>query len=135
VDLALKSVKVVAPAAGFTDRFQVRLAARKKALRLRNFWGFLILTLCVLSVLLWLIWPVLVSLVRSPVDLLVTWLTPLISVWAAIQAMAQTGVVALKVIPAFIPEYIWAAVLFAAGGWSALWIVSLIKITKVHRGI
>jgi hypothetical protein len=135
VELALKSVKVVAPAAGFTDRFQVHLAARKNALRRRTFWGFLVLALCVLSMSLWLLWPVLVSLALSPVDSLVTWLTPLISVWAAIQAMAQTGVVALKVIPGFIPGFIWAAALFAAGGWSVLWIFSLIKITKVHRGI
>ena len=50
VDLALKTVKVAAPTAGFADRFQVRLAARKKALRQRNFWGFFILTMSVLSI-------------------------------------------------------------------------------------
>ena len=49
VNLALKSVKMAEPAAGFAERFQVRLEAQKKALRRRNFWGFLLLTLSVLS--------------------------------------------------------------------------------------
>jgi hypothetical protein len=135
VDLALKSVRAVAPSAGFTDRFQVRLAARKKTLRLRNFWGFLILTLSVLSLLVLVSWPVLVSFLQSPVNLLVSWLSALLSAWAAIQAMAHAGAVVFKVIPGFIPEYVWAVVLFAAGGWSVLWIFSLIKITKVPRGV
>jgi len=36
VDLALKSVKLAAPAEGFSDRFQVRLAAQRKTARQRN---------------------------------------------------------------------------------------------------
>ncbi len=59
VNLALKSVRLVAPAAGFADRFQVRLAARKQTLRRRNFWGFVILTLSVLVLLGWISSPVL----------------------------------------------------------------------------
>jgi hypothetical protein len=69
------------------------------------------------------------------VNLLVSWLSALLSAWAAIQAMAHAGAVVFKVIPGFIPEYVWAVVLFAAGGWSVLWIFSLIKITKVPRGV
>ena len=57
VNLALKSVTLAAPSAGFTDRFQVRLAAQKKALRRRNFWGFILLTISVLSVLTFIAWP------------------------------------------------------------------------------
>lgn len=135
VDLALKSVKTAAPTAGFTDRFQVRLFARKKAIYQRNFWGFFILTLSVLSLLVWIAWPVLKGFIQSPVNLLASWLSSLMSFWVAIQAMVNAGVVLFKVVPSFVPAYIWTIILFAAGGWSLLWVFSLMKFTKIPRGV
>ena len=135
VNLALKSVRMAAPAAGFADRFQVRLEAQKKALRLRNFWGFVLLALSVLAGLAWISWPVLTSLLHSPVDLLASWLSTLLSLWAAFQAMSHAGLVIFKVAPGFIPGYIWTIFLFAACGWSLLWVFSLIKFTKFPQGV
>ena len=135
VDLALKLVKTAAPTAGFTDRFQVRLVARKKAIHQRNFWGFFVLTLSVLSLLVWVAWPMLKSFIQSPVNLLASWLSSLMSFWVAIQAMVNAGVVLFKVVPGFVPAYIWTIILFAAGGWSLLWVFSLMKFTKIPRGV
>ena len=134
VNLALKSVKMAAPAQGFADRFQLRLEAQKKALRRRNFWGFLLLTGSVLSGLVWTLWPVLKSLVQSPVDLLASWLSTLVSIWASVEALFQGGRVILKVLPGFIPVYVWIVVLLVAGGWSLLWVFSLLKFTKITQG-
>ena len=135
VNLALKSVKMAEPAAGFADRFQIRLEARKRALRRRNQWGFLLLTLVVLSGLVWLSWPVLASFIQSPVNLLTSWLSSLVSLWAALQAMGHAGAVLFKVVPGFIPAYIWTIVLFAGCGWSLLWVFSMIKFTKLPQGV
>ena len=134
VNLALKSIKMAAPAAGFTDRFQVRLEAQKKALRRRNFWGFLLLSLSVLSALVWTVWPVLKSLIQSPVNLLASWLSTVVSVWASVEALFQGGRVILKVLPGFIPVYVWIVILLAASGWSLLWVFSLMKFTKITQG-
>ena len=135
VNLALKSVTMAAPAAGFTDRFQVRLAAQKIALRRRNFWGFLVLTLSVLSVLTFISWPVITRLLQSPVDLLASWLGSLLSFWASLDAMAHAGFVLFRIVPGFIPTYVWPVVLFAACGWSLLWVFSLIKFSKFPQGV
>jgi hypothetical protein len=135
VNLALKSVKMAAPTPGFADRFQVRLAAQKKALRRRNFYGFLLLTLSVLSVLVLIAWPLVMSIVQSPVDLLASWLGTLISFWVSIDAMAHAGVLLFRVFPGFVPGYIWTLILFAACGWSLLWVFSLIKFTKLPQGV
>ncbi len=135
VNLALKSVTMAAPATGFTDRFQVRLAAQKNALRRRNFWGFLVLTLSVLSVLTFISWPVITRLLQSPVDLLASWLGSLLSFWASLDAMAHAGFVLFRIVPGFIPTYIWTVVLFAACGWSLLWVFSLIKFSKFPQGV
>jgi hypothetical protein len=134
VNLVLGSVKMASPAAGFSDRFQARLAARKQALRRRNTWGFLLLALSVLSVLTLITWPVITSLLRSPVDLLASWLGWLLSLWAAIDAMAHAGLVLFRIVPSFIPAYIWTVILFAACGWSLVWVFSLIKFTKFPQG-
>jgi|WetSurMetagenome_2_1015567.scaffolds.fasta_scaffold11689_5 hypothetical protein len=135
VGLALKSVKSVQPSEGFVDRFQFRLAARKKALRRRNFMGFFILSFCVLSLLVWLGWPLLASFIHSPVNLLASWLTSLVSLWAGLQALYQGGLVVFKVLPAFVPAYVWMIILFLAGGWSLLWIFSVLKFTKLPQGV
>jgi hypothetical protein len=135
VNLALNSVKVAAPAAGFTDRFQARLAARKQALRWRNIWGFLVLTLSALSILVWVTWPVLKDLLQSPVNLVASWISSLASFWAAFQAITQAGVVLFKVAPGFVPAYVWMVILLAAGGWSLVWVISFMKYTKVSQGV
>ena len=134
VNLALKTVKMSAPADGFAERFQLRLEAKKQALRRRNFWGFLLLTCSVLSGLIWVAWPVLKSLIQSPVDLLASWLSTIVSVWASVEALFQGGRVILKVLPGFIPFYVWIVVLLVAGGWSLLWVFSLMKFTKISQG-
>jgi Putative zinc-finger len=135
VNLVLKSVTIVAPAAGFADRFQVRLAAQKKALRRRNFWGFLLLTISVLSGLIIIAWPLIIRLLQSPVNLLASWLGSLLSLWASLDAMTHAGLVLFKIAPGFIPAYIWTLALFAACGWSLLWVFSLIKFTKFPQGV
>ena len=135
VNLALNSVKQVAPAAGFSDRFQARLVAKKQALRRRNVWGFMILTLSALGILALAAWPILKDLILSPIDLLASWISSLTSFWAAIQAITRAGAMLFKVVPGFIPVYVWMAILMAAGGWSLIWVVSLIKFTKVSQGV
>jgi len=135
VKLALETVSLAAPAAGFTDRFTVRLAARKKALKRRNFWGFVILALSVLGLLGLISWPVLKDLIQSPVNLLASWFASLASFFTSFQAIFRAGMVLFKVVPGFIPTYIWLVVLFAAGGWSLMWVVSLMKFTKIPQGV
>ena len=125
---------MAAPAAGFAERFQVRLEAQKKALRRRNFWGFLLLTLSVLTR------PGLDRLAGTqeldpiPVDWLASWLSTIVSIWASVEALFQGGRVILKVLPGFIPVYVWIVVLLVAGGWSLLWVFSLMKFTKIPQG-
>ena len=135
VNLALTSVKVAAPVAGFTDRFQLQLAARKQVIRRRNFWGFALLALSVLGLFAWVAWPVLKDLFQSPVNLLAAWMSSLASFWASLQAIFRAGLVLFKVVPGFVPTYIWAVILFAAGGWSLVWVVSLMKFTKYPHGV
>jgi len=135
LNLAFKSVKLAEPAEGFIDRFQARLAVRKQTSRRRNFWGFVVLTLSVLVLLGWVSWPALKDLIQSPVNWLASWISSLVSFWASLQAILRAGMVLFKVVPGFVPAYIWAVILFATGGWSLVWVVSLMKFTKIPQGV
>ncbi len=135
VNLALGSVRAVVPAEGFAGRFQVRLAARKQSIRRRNFWGFLILVLSALSVAFWLSLPVINLVVQSPVDMLGSWLANLFSLWASLQAMSQVGTVLLRVVPDFIPDFVWPVLLLAGSGWCLVWVFSLMKLSKNMQGV
>ncbi len=135
VNLAFRSVRQADPAREFVSRFQVRLAARKQALRRRNALGFLLLTLSVAGLLTGLAWPVLRAAVESPVDMLASWLSSLVGLWASIQALIHAGSVLFRVAPGFVPGYIWAILLFGLTGWSLVWVLSLKKFTKIQQGV
>lgn len=135
VNLAFRSVRQAAPAAGFAGRFQVRLAAQRRAMRRRNVVGFIVLVVSVVSLLAGLAWPVLRTAVQSPVGLLGSWLSSLVNVWVSLQVLFHAGSVLLRVAPGFVPGYIWAILLFALTGWSAVWVVSLKKFTRVLQGV
>ncbi len=135
VNLALSTVRPAEPAAGFTGRFQTRLASRKLAIRRRNFWGFLILTLSTLGALTWLAWPILEELIQSPINLVASWISSLASFWAALQALTEAGLVLFRVAPGFVPAYIWMVILLGAGAWGLVWVVSFMKSTKVSQGV
>src|SRR5512147_2839296 len=71
---SLRSVKMVSPVAGFTARFQQRLAVQRAAERRRRFWGAILFTFGGIVMLMWLAWPYLASFLASPA----TWITSLI---------------------------------------------------------
>ena len=135
VNLALRSAKQAEPAAGFTERFQVRLVAEKLATRRRNAWGFVILTLSVVGVVTWAIWPMLKELAQSPVAMFSSWTASLSALWASLQAIFRAGLVLIKVAPGFVPVYVWAVILVTGGGLSAAWVVSLMKYSKTTQGV
>jgi len=123
--MALNTVKVVSPRAGFTNRFQVRLAERKLADRRRRFWGAILFTFGGLALLAWLTSPYLVTFFSSPA----TWISTLVE-WGVylittLQAMAQAGSVLLDVIPGFLSPFMWMILLSTIAGISLLWSVSI----------
>jgi hypothetical protein len=135
VDLALHAVRQAEPAAGFSDRFQVRLVARKQAMRRRNVYGFIILALGVLGLLAGLTWPLVRTVIAAPVDTLASWLTSLVGLWASIQALFHAGSLLFRVAPGFLPGYLWALFLFGLTGWSLVWVFSLKKFTRLPQGV
>jgi hypothetical protein len=132
---ALRTVKMVTPAAGFAARFQTRLALQRAADRRRRVWGSVLFTLGGLVLLLWLTGPYLASFLSSPA----TWISTLIG-WGVflittLEAVAKAGSVFLDVIPSFLSPFAWMVLVSAIAGFSLLWFVSMWRFIRIPRGV
>jgi hypothetical protein len=130
----LSSVKMVSPAAGFTSRFQTRLAARKVVERQRRFRGSILFVAGGIGILMWVAGPYLAAFFAAPA----TWISALVE-WGiflitTLQAMAQAGSVLLDVVPGFLSPFAWMVLLSAIAGISLLWSVSIWRFVRVPRG-
>jgi anti-sigma factor RsiW len=130
---ALRTVKMVSPAAGFTARFQTRLAIQKAAERRRRLWGSVFFTLGGLVILMWITGPYIASFFASPA----TWITSLVG-WGVfllttLEAIAEAGIVLLRIAPSVMSPFAWMVVLSALAGFSLLWSVSIWRFTR--RGL
>lgn len=134
---ALRTVKMVSPAAGFAARFEKRLALQRAADRRRRLWGSLLFTLGGFVMLIWLVGPYLASFLSSPA----TWITAIMQ-WGVfavttLRAMAEAGSVFVNVIPSFLPPFAWMILISAIAGVCLLWFVSIWRFAQrgVPRGV
>ncbi len=134
VNIELRSVRMAAPAPGFTARFQQRLAARRVTER-RNKWiGFLILAAGGLGFLAWTLAPYAFQFLASPAG----WIAALVNFFLTLADMARAigdiGSIFLRVLPGFIPPFGWMIILSTLGGFALLWTVSLWRFTRFVKG-
>jgi hypothetical protein len=134
---ALHTVKMASPAAGFTARFQTRLAVRRTAERRRRVWGSILFTAGALTMLMWLAGPYLGAFLSSPatsITALVEWGVFIIT---TLHAITQAGSVVLDVIPGFLPLFVWMVLASTVAGMGLLWFVSIWRFAQrgVPRGV
>jgi hypothetical protein len=132
---ALRTVKTVSPAAGFSARFQTRLAAQKAADLRRRRWGAVLFTLGGLVMLMWLAGPYLASFFAAPA----TWIAGLIEwgvfVFTTLHAVAQAGSVILRSLPGVLSPFAFMVLVSAMAGIGLLWSVSIWRFVRVPRGV
>jgi hypothetical protein len=133
--LALRSAKVVSPAAGFTLRFQQRLARHKVAERRRRLWGLIVLLLSGVGLLAWLAAPYIYTFASAPVEWLAAGIGYFIFFFTSIQAFSEALTVFARVLPGFIPPYAWMVILSAAAGLGLAWTVSIWRLSDQSQGV
>jgi hypothetical protein len=134
VNLALRSKKTTMPEPGFSARFQSRLAARRSAQRLRNFWGIFILAVGAVGMMLWLFFPYFQWASLSPMEVFITWITTLSLVFTSLLAYGRAGSVILRVASDFVPVYFWVAAFTLTGLFGLLWVGSIRKFANLYEG-
>lgn len=128
--LALRSANVTAPAAGFSMRFQQRLAAQKIAERRRKLWGMLVLILGGASLLGWFAAPYIYTFISAPVE----WITVIIGYFlfavTSLQALTEVVSVMIRIVADFMPPYVWMVLVSALAGFGLLWIISIWRLSN-----
>jgi hypothetical protein len=132
---ALRMVKKVSPAAGFSARFQSRLAMQRAAERRRRLWGAALFTFGGLVMLMWIAAPYMASFFASPAAWITSFVEWGVFVVTTLWAMAQAGSIFLDVIPSFIPAFVWMVLISALAGIGLLWSVSIWRFVRVPRGV
>jgi hypothetical protein len=133
--LALRSTPVVAPAAGFTLRFQQRLAAQKVAERRRKLWGMIVLLVGGVGLLGWFTAPFLLAFFSAPVGWVAVAIGYFLFVITSLQALAEVMAVLLRTVPDFIPPYIWMVLVSTLAGIGLLWTISIWQFSRTPRGV
>jgi hypothetical protein len=132
---ALRSVKMVAPAEGFTARFQARLAQRRLAERRRKAWGSILFLLGGGAFLFWLAAPWLLEAFTSPQAWIAVGVKWGIFLATTIQAVTQAAMVVLHVFADLMPPFAWLILLSAFAGISLIWSIAIWRFARVPQGV
>jgi len=133
-NLALRSARVVAPAPGFTSRWQERLVLARRAQRRRTLLGTLFFSLGGLLLLALLAGPFVVSLIGSPAEWIAAGINILLFLYTTIVAVAEASPVIFRVLPGFLPPFVWLIALSTISGLGLLWSVSIWRLVRVPQG-
>lgn len=133
--LALRSASVAAPAAGFSARFQQRLAAQKIAERRRRLWGLFVLILGGVGLLGWFAAPFVYAFITSPVEWITAFIGYFLFAITSLQVLTEMMAVLFRVMPDFIPPYAWMVLASALAGFGLLWIISIWRFAHAPRGV
>lgn len=134
-NLALRSARVVAPAPGFSARWQQRLVLARQAERRRTLIGTLFFSIGGLLLLALLAGPTLASVIGSPAEWISVILRGGLFAYTLLMASLQAGSVLFHVLPGFVPPFAWLVIFSALGGFGLLWSVSIWRLTRVSQGV
>ena len=115
-NLALRSARLVSPAPGFANRWQTRLVVARRAQRRRTLFGILSFSLGGLLLLAFLIGPTLAGLIGSPAEWISSMVHALLFIYTTTLAVAEAGSVLFRVLPGFVPPFLWLVFFSALSG-------------------
>jgi len=134
-NLALRSARVVAPAPGFSARFQERLVVARRAQRRRTLLGTLFFSLGGLLLLGFLAGPALVAVIGSPAEWVSEMVRAILFIYTTTIAVGEAGSVLIHVLPEFIPPFLWLILFSMMSGFTLLWSVSIWRLMRRPQGV
>lgn len=133
--LALRSAKVAEPIAGFTLRFQEKLALQKVVERRQRLWGLIVLVVSGLGLLTWFASPYITTFLAAPIEWVTAGVGYLLYIFTSLSALTEVFQVFTRVLPNFIPPYVWMILFSAIAGFSLLWTVSIWRFARKPQGV
>ncbi len=134
-NMALRSARLVAPAPGFSVRWQERLVLARRTQRRRTLWGGLFFSLAGLLFLAFLLGPFVVSVVGSPAEWISAMVRAALFIYTTAVAVAEAGSVLVHVIPRFVPPFVWLVLFSTLSGFALLWSISIWRLMRRPQGV
>lgn len=129
-NMLLRSTSVIHPAAGFSQRFKIQLAAQQKIAQQRSVLGLVLLALVSIGFLALLFFPFLPYLVLTPAQLTDVWFKNLVFIALNARVFGAVMNTLLPVLAAIIPTYIWIFTILLIGVLVPVWLFSISRIGK-----
>ncbi len=133
-NMALHATRLAGPAAGFTDRFRVRLEKRRREQRWRQVIGTVVLVLGGLGLVYWLAGPFILGAFNSPASLLTIGVGYLLFILTSLQVLGEATAIMLRVLPPFISPVGWLALTAVTAGLGFLWTISIRRVARAPQG-
>ena len=133
--LALRSAKVISPAAGFTMRFQQRLAAQKVAERRRRLWGLIVLIVSGVGLFSWFAAPFIYAFISAPIEWLTAATGYFLFMFTSLQAFSEILRVLSRMAPGFVSPYALMVMLSTFAGLGLIWVVSIWRFSHKPQGV
>lgn len=134
-NLALRGTRMLSPQPGFTDRFAVRLARRRREQRWRQVIGTVLLVLMGVGLTAFFAGPILEEALSSPA----AWLTAVVGYFlfiiTSLQVLGEAGEVLLRVIPSFISPAGWFVSVLVLTGLAFVWVLTIRRLAHVPQGV
>lgn len=134
-NLALHATRLVAPAAGFSERFQVRLERRRREQRWRQVIGTVLLVLGGLGLSYWLAGPIIMQALRSPAELLTVGVGYFLFILTSLQVLGEVSAILLRVLPSFISPAGWFVLTMIVAGLGFLWTITIQRAARAPQGV
>lgn len=134
-NLALRSARLVAPAPGFTTRWQERLVLARRAQRRRTLLGTLFFSLGGLLLLALLVGPLVASVLGSPAEWIAAMVRALLFIYTTTMAIAEAGSILVRVLPGFVPPFVWLILFSTMSGFALLWSISIWRLMRRPQGV
>ncbi|MGE5074039.1 MAG: anti-sigma factor family protein [Anaerolineae bacterium] len=134
-NMALHATRRVGPAAGFTDRFRLRLVKRRREQRWRQVIGTLVLVIGGLGLVYWLTGPVLLEALRSPASWITAGIGYFFFLLASAQVLSEATAILLRVLPSFISPTGWMVLTLGTAGLAFVWTVSIRRVARAPQGV
>ena len=134
-NLALHATRRVGPAAGFSDRFRVRLVKRRSEQRWRQAIGTVVLVVGGLGLVYWLAAPIIQEALRSPASWITAGIGYFLFILTSLQVFGEASAILLRVLPGFVSPAGWVGLTAGTAGLGFLWTVSIRRVARAPQGV
>ncbi len=134
-NLALHATRRVGPAAGFSDRFRVRLEKRRTEQRWRQVIGTPVLVLGGLGLLYWLAGPLIQDVLQSPASWITAGIGYFLFILTSLQVFGEASAILLRVLPSFVSPTGWLGLILGMGGLGFLWTITIRRAARAPQGV